>query len=155
MIIYPCLAWAMALIKHHPDEYILDRCVFMDTLYGDLWMLEKSQRYIGQHFSWNIQTSVKQRDIANIVIWYDMIWYDLIWTKMSIFRLKFHWRLLSRVQLIPVALVAIMTWCRTGDEPLFDSMIAQLTDAYMHMRHSAWVWNLGSTTALTKLIIVK
>ena len=28
-------------------------------------------------------------------------------------------------------LVKVMAWCRTGDKPLADSMLTQVTDAYM------------------------
>ena len=45
--------------------------------------------------------------------------------KMFEFRLKFHWSLFPKVQLIP-ALVQIMAWRRSGDKPLSEPMMISL-----------------------------
>ena len=51
-------------------------------------------------------------------------------------RLKFRWHLFLSLELT-IFQHWIMSWCRTGDEPLSKTMMAYVADAYM--RHSASV----------------
>ena len=54
------------------------------------------------------------------------------WIKTCLFLSKFHWYLFPRVRLTnKPALVQIMDWCQTGDEPLTETMMFLFTDAYM------------------------
>ena len=59
-----------------------------------------------------------------------MIFSDaFLWMKSFVFWLKFHWSLFLRVQLTNnPALFKIMAWCRIGDKPLSEPMLAQFTD---------------------------
>ena len=46
------------------------------------------------------------------------------WTKIYECQITFHWSLFLRVKLTIVALVQIMAWCRPGNKPLSESMVA-------------------------------
>ena len=49
----------------------------------------------------------------------------LSWMKMYEFQLRFHWNPKGQINNIP-ALVQIMAWCRPGDTPLSEPMMASL-----------------------------
>ena len=49
------------------------------------------------------------------------------------------------------ALVHIMTWCQSGDKPLYEPMMAQVTDAYMC--HLVWMSYVTTTPLWGELIV--
>ena len=61
------------------------------------------------------------------------------WMKIYDFRLRFHWSLLTRVQLKYIlALVQIMAWRRPGDKPLSEPMIVSLL-THIYVTRPQWV----------------
>ena len=67
------------------------------------------------------------------------------WMKMFEYRLKFHWSLFFRVQLINIlALVQIMAWRRPGDKPLSEPMVVSLP-THICVARPQWV-NIAATS---------
>ena len=65
------------------------------------------------------------------------------WMKMYEFRLRFHWSLFLRFQLINIpALVLIMAWRPLGDKPLSEPMMVSLP-THICVTRPRWVKQLG------------